>query len=208
MAAAALTPIIRKHPPLSVSDSAFFFRNSAGSITACSTHREANVFYDDEIITTHPTIRTESIGDRIIATFSEHNKAIIQQQSIRGCTAATAAMLIMDHGGQPDLNRFRQDTLGNTETISDDIRAARKTPSVGLGGKNIQELRIKILEGGAAIVSICDPEIGGHSIVVDDISPDCTKIRLRDPYHGWEICVKAAAFVLRWSSASPIVQIR
>lgn len=61
---------------------------------------------------------------------------------------------------------------------------------------NLSELREVIMKNGSAIVSI---EVTGvHAVVVDDISQDLSKVRLRDPYHGWEITVTAEAFVKAW----------
>lgn len=36
---------------------------------------------------------------------------------------------------------------------------------------------------------------GFHYIVIDAISDDLKSVRIRDPYHGWEIDVRAEAFI-------------
>jgi hypothetical protein len=202
-----MAAIIRKYPPISVVDSIISFKNEDGGRSVHSAHGQTNVFSDDEILKIHSFIRTESIGNRVMAGFSEHGKAIIQQQGCRGCTAATTAMIIMDAGGKPDVFRLKRCNLGDEHTIRDDILRAGKKPRF-LIEKNLQDLRIQLLEGGSAIVSIHDSEVGGHSIVVDDVSSDLKEVRLRDPYHGWEITIKAAAFIMKWSIQHSIIQIQ
>ena len=42
---------------------------------------------------------------------------------------------------------------------------------------------------------------------MDDVSEDLQQVRLRDPYHGWEITVSAKAFQSRWKGNQKIIQI-
>ena len=67
--------------------------------------------------------------------------------------------------------------------------------------KNLKELRNAIIKNGSCITHVGklgSSEIGGHVIIVDEISKDLKNVRLRDPYHGWEITVNAEDFLKEW----------
>ncbi|VHO03289.1 papain-like cysteine protease family protein [Candidatus Rhabdochlamydia sp. T3358] len=174
-----------------------------------SMHDKCNIFEDKEIIAHHPVIRKELLEEcknlntgeeeKVYIEFTQNNKAIIQQQATIGCTAATAAMLIKDRGGKPDFSTLQCRNLGNDEDIQQDIQNAGFRPMITrLIPNSLPKLRKQLLEYGSAIVSIWDPQAGGHSIVVDEVSKNLSQVRLRDPYHGWEITVSAEVFQSRW----------
>lgn len=58
---------------------------------------------------------------------------------------------------------------------------------------DLSELR-DLLKVSGSCICWSGGDIGGHVIVVDEVSDDLSQIRLRDPYHGWEITVTAEAF--------------
>lgn len=196
----------RKYPPISSTDTGE--RDDQGQWV--SVHGRCNIFEDKEIMAYHPVIREELLGkctnlntgeeEKIYIEFTQNNKAIIQQQATRGCTAATAAMLIKDRGGKPGFATLQCCNLGNRKDIRRDIQNAGFRPRVTLLTSNSLKALKKLLEHGSAIVSIWDPQAGGHSIVVDEISEDLKQVRIRDPYHGWEITVSAEVFQSRWVS--------
>lgn len=41
-------------------------------------------------------------------------------------------------------------------------------------------------------------------MVIDDVSEDLSHVRLRDPYHGWEITVTTKAFLKEWHGGKAI----
>lgn len=190
-------------------------RNTKGEpIGAKSVHGTCSVFNDEEILRVHRVIKKELFKERfnnygrkekVYIDFTQNNKAIIQQQATRGCTAATAAMLIKDQGGKPKFCELQGSNLGDDESIKQDIQnAGFKLMVTSLISNSLEDFREQLKNYGSAIVSLEDPQAGGHSIVVDEVSEDLQQVRLRDPYHGWEITVSAEAFQLRWSGGNVI----
>lgn len=117
-------------------------------------------------------------------------------------------MLIKDRGKKTNLYILQERNLGNDEDIKRDIRAAGFKPIIILLTSNsLEALRKQLLKSRSAIVSLEDPQAGSHSIVVDEASEDLSRVRLRDPYHGWEITVSAEAFQSRWQGNQEIIQI-
>lgn len=192
----------RHYPPLGLMDT---------MIGGKSAHGQGDCFLNDEIVKKIPVVRRKKLtdnGNSIYARYTVHNKAIIQQQGVRGCTAAVAAMLILDYGKQPRLRELAYRNLGNAADIIRDIEHAGLTPALIAAPKNLAELRSILLANGPAITSIDDPEIHGHVIVVDEVSEDLSCVRLRDPYHGLEITVKADAFLRRNSPLAELIQVK
>lgn len=190
------TPIERRVPPISIVDTAIYGFDKNGQIkSAKSIHGVAACFADEDILLIHKVIRKEQIplNKNIFIEYSEHGKAIIQQQATRGCTAAVAAMLIADHGKTVDIHELKMRNLGGDTNILKDIRKAGLTP-IETEISSLDELRKAIEKNGSGIVSITGDTIGNHVIVVDNVSADLKSVRLRDPYHGWEITVKAESF--------------
>lgn len=196
--------LARRYPPLSRVDT-ICCRN--GEIT--SVHGTGKLFKDGEIIEVHPSVGIRKVGSsqKIEADITALGKVVIQQQAIRGCTAATAAMLIVDHGGEPSTRILRMRNLGTAENIRRDLRRANLRPILTIvsGDQNqrLKQLRSAIEAHGSANISI-DGELGGHDLVVDQIHPDLSKVTLRCPYHGWQITVTAEAFTLRFRGGTII----
>jgi len=193
----AAVPQKRKIPSLSVMDTVIF---SPGGVR--SEHGSGELFSDREIIENLPLIRREEIGSGIYASYTENEKAIIQQQATRGCTAATAAMLIMDNGRTPNLRCLKERNLGTDEDQLRDIQAAGLTGVINQAN-DLSQLRELIIRNGSAVVSVSEA-LGAHVIVVDEVSEDLSQIRLRDPYHGWEITVSQGAFLKEWHGGKAI----
>lgn len=172
--------------------------------TVNSAHADGVLFVDEEIVEKLGIIKKVEIENefevneesKVYATFTKHNKAIIHQQARRGCTAATAAMLIFDNGKKPDLQKLRSTNLGNDESQISDIEDVGLT-ALESDCKDLKQLREAIMNKGSCIATTRNA-LGGH-VVVDHVSEDLSKIRLRDPYHGWEISVTQEAFLKEWS---------
>jgi hypothetical protein len=176
--------IPRRIPPLSPLDTL---------IGGASAHGTATVFQDSEIKLIHGVVRHQSLGGNgVIADFTKRDKAIIQQQATRGCTAAVTAMLIMDNGRAPNLMELISRNLGDDEVMFRDLRNAGLSPATA-PFRNLEELKSKLESCGSLICSMIFP-CGAHVIVVDEVSDDFSIVRVRDPYHGWEISVRADAF--------------
>jgi len=197
----------RKFPPYGFADTVIGHRNAKGEMVIQSIHGQHLIFQNEEIVTEHAVIRKEFLqGSEIAVGFTEHGKPIIQQQGVRGCTAATAAMLIYEHGGEVNIDGMgglQWCNLGTMDSIVRTIDRAGFLAIRTLCANSLASLE-EVLQKGSAIVSIEDPTAGGHSIIVDEISLE--GVRIRDPYHAWEITVTPKAFLQRWVSAE-IVQL-
>ena len=179
-----LSKITRRIPPLSPIDTL---------IRGAGAHGTATVFEDSEIKAIHGVVRHQSLGGNgVIADFTKRGKAIIQQQATRGCTAAVTAMLIMDNGRAPNLWELISRNLGDDDVMFRDLRNAGLSPATA-PYRNLEELKSSLESCGSLICSMSFPS-GGHVIVVDAVSDDFSTVRVREPYHGWEISVRADAF--------------
>lgn len=179
-----------------------------------------HLFQDKEILNVHQVLRKQLLdGERpsevpgvqlgiewrpIYAEFTAHQKAIIQQAAMRGCTAAVTAMLIMDHGKECDIGSLRMRNLGQTGTMKHDIEKAGLKPVIS-PCRTLADLKKLIQAHGSAIISISG-EIGGHVIIVDAIEGD--RARIRDPYHGWEITITLDALKSRFHGGNSVIQIQ
>ena len=81
-----------------------------------SIHGSGNLFDDKEIIEKSKIERKENIGKSekpLCINFTRYYKAILQQQATRECTAAAAAMIILDQGGKVNIESLLLTNLGN-----------------------------------------------------------------------------------------------
>ena len=113
-------------------------------------------------------------------------------------------MLIMDNGVLPSAENIMNSEGETSREIAGIIKDAGLEPlQTFVTSLGIPMLRQKILQNGPAIVSILpNPESAtGHAIIVDEISSDYSRVRLRDPWHGWDLVAKASAFDRVWKNA-------
>lgn len=170
-------------------------------ISKQGVHGYANSFQDEEILQVYPLIRQENFKD-IPVRYTANNKPIIMQQATRGCTAAAAAMLIYEQTKQFDEHEVLFRNLGNDTDFEHDFKKAN-VPFITTECFSIEELQSQIKKNGSAIVSV--DSCGAHVILVDEITEKC--VRIRDPYHGWEIDIKRSAFEAYWSKGNRIFQV-
>lgn len=191
-------PQERTIPPIGPSDS---------MIGSVSVHGSTTFLADSEILEKLPLIKREELAPStsIWVSYTMHRAAIIQQQATRGCTAAVAAMLIQDHGKQPNIDELIERNLGNDDDQERDLREAGLTPITHTAA-NLNELQKLLHQYGPAIVSVRDRYLGNHVILVDDVSADLSRIRIRDPYHGWEITISNESFLRIWVKTESIMQ--
>lgn len=201
----------RKYPPLTMYDTIV-----SGSKSPKSVHGEIEIFADEDILTVHKIVKKEKLTEKSSGTFgngieieySENGKAIIQQQGARGCAAASTAMLIADHKKSINVHRLVSCNFSPADTKITDLEQAGLTP-ITTTIKNpqmLEKLEKQIKKQGSALVTISDEETS-HAIVVDAVNLQEKSVRLRDPYHGWEITVKAASFLARFHGGM-IIQVQ
>ncbi|MBA3721230.1 MAG: hypothetical protein H0W88_02375 [Parachlamydiaceae bacterium] len=194
-------PQIRKIPPVGICDTVML--SKAGVVK--SVHGSGELFSDSEIVEKLDIVKTKEIAPGISVGYTKYEKAIIQQQATRGCTAAAAAMLIMDNGKNPNLHGLQTRNIGYDDDHVRDFKEAGLLISLN-PADSLLGLRTLLIKNGPAIVTICG-KLGGHDMLVDEVSEDLSRVRIRDPYHGWEITITAEAFLKEWKPGE-IIQIK
>jgi hypothetical protein len=192
----------RKIPPVSPSDTCKF---KDGKIV--SVYPNGKLFNDDEIVEKLPIVREETIKDEkefsLTVFYTRNNKPIIHQQATRGCTAGVSAMLILDNNKVPNLQTLRFRNLGDNAVMLQDIKNAGLQGVENETKKDLSALRDLIIKNGSCIAYTLG-KLGAHVIVVDEVSENLSRIRIREPYHGWEITVSKEAFLNEWVAGSVI----
>jgi len=176
-------------------------------------------FQDDEIVDISNYTETKRLSHSKHLYLSSHNKWVLQQATNRGCAITAAIMLVLDRNpnilfDSPNktaiLSYFRTSDLDKVEEINQYIEGMMKFPTIyqyierhpyssqdSINDEMLlKTLQTAIREHGSMLLTINDPIVSGHVIVVDDISE--TGVRLRDPAHGWEITVTLDAFKKRF----------
>lgn len=199
--------LVREYPPVSFVDTVRLVNGIWES-----EHGKVKFFKDSQILTIHPgqRINPATVVKAVVEFEVRRNnlgKHVLQQQATRGCTAGVVAMLFLDHHLGIDVCELQDTNLGNNKSMQKSLQTGGLIPIVSSMPNSHRNplgwLKSKIDEGGAAIVSIDE---GGHVIIVDQISDQ--GIRLRDPYHGWDITVTVEAFKKNWCPREAIIQIR
>lgn len=98
-------PQKRKTPPVSTFDTVIGTRNSSGRLCVQSEHGACQFFRDDEIVEKLEVVRVKEVEQGFYVGYTAHNKAIVQQQASRGCTAAATSMLIIDQWKKAQFKR-------------------------------------------------------------------------------------------------------
>lgn len=159
------------------------------------THRYGQqvLFSDHEIVSKKLIIREDPSTK---TRFTEHGKAIVWQKDINLSKLACVSMLCQDHAktvfNSPTPRSFVEDykipeelhKAGLTARVSDFTVSSLNSKEYFLRLKN------KLLEHGSAIVPLQSKAIGDHYMIVDEVVLEQSSMRIRDPYHGWEITVK------------------
>ena len=177
-----------------------------GNLSLSGRYPYGNSYSDQDIMTHHPVVEAVGFDKYLDIEYTENGKPLILQQATRGCTAAVAAMLIHENGGEIDSHALATRDLGDEEYMKLDIERAGLKPKETLC-HTMKHLEACLSQDGPAIVTVSSG-IGGHVVVVDAITSKA--VRLRDPYHGWEVSVHRKAFERSWGGlqrASPVIQV-
>lgn len=189
----------------------------SASIVERQERQEGYLFESDEILEIHPfsgTIETKEIGThQVVINFNEKGLPIIAQHGQSGCSAAASYMLLKEHGKDLDLQKFFTRPISSYKSIMNDLKELNpqyKVLDEEGALDRLKRLKQELLASGSAITSIDDEGdkgIGSHVVVVDEVSEDLKYIRLRDPFHGWDVTVPAKAFIERFGKNNYIIQI-
>lgn len=140
---------------------------------------------------------------------TENGKHVLLQQSHRSCVPTAVAMLVLDNGKNPNYDSLVYTDITNWESACKWIQEAGLKPCVTdipkANEKRGQFLEDKIKQGGPAWVNISHPKLGGHVVVLDEVSVAKNQATIRDPYHGWMITITLDGF-LSWDP-SKLIQI-
>lgn len=133
---------------------------------------------------------------------TENGKHVILQQSVRSCVPTCVGMLALDHRKTPNYEKMIFTDLANLEEGMQWIKEAGLVPHV-TSIHSYQEDKAEVLakclkEYGPGILSIKHPVIGGHVIVLDEISKADNTATIRDSFHGWVLTIKLD-LLLQWT---------
>lgn len=197
----------RRTPPVGLND--------LKSLQGSNSKKESALFEDHEILGKEDIIRTQhlnyekkdlkkikeanrshlQLNEKLEVLYTTHNKPIIQQQNSRDATMAATAMLILEHGGFIQTHQILYpEPLHAKSDINTWIKQAGFNPVTTDIDNNLEKLRKCVEEDGSAIVSLRS-QIGSHVVLVDEVSADLSQVRLRDPFHGWEVTVSGESFI-------------
>ncbi|WP_257266478.1 cysteine peptidase family C39 domain-containing protein [Endozoicomonas sp. ONNA2] len=156
-------------------------------------------FLDHEILKVHQPIENKSKGESLTSKsidikYTLNERPIIQQQAARGCSYATAAMLIHQHNGNFSVSDLLTSNICSDKSILMALSKAGLSPFKSRFA-NIGGLTHAVNQHGSAIVPV-DLESGIHFVIVDEVKD--TSVLVRDPYHGWEVEVLRDAFETYW----------
>jgi hypothetical protein len=170
-------------------------------------HLEALLFLDDEILKISKIISSkrifENVAMLVFIKLSENNKIVLQQAALKSCGQTCVCMMLLDLNLSAPLNLINEGETSKIQCLEQLLiknSAVSKITRISTADPDefLFILKKKILSNGSCILSIQglnDGRIGGHFIIVDEISDDLNKIRIRDPFHGWEIIIKKIAFL-------------
>lgn len=189
----------RSHPPISIVDEIHIVN---GKIV--SRYDRSKNFLTH--VKMHPFERIVPLenGSSVKVGYTRNGKAVIQQQAVRGCSAAVAAMLIVDNGGKYDEKDLILRNLGSQVTIGAEIRAVGLS-EVQIVVNSLSDLQSEIQRNGSAVVGV-RASFGGHFIIVDHLT--AAEARIRDPWHGWEVTIPINELSTIFEKGQTITQVR
>lgn len=123
---------------------------------------------------------------------SEQGKHIILQQTVASDVPTCLAMLILDHGKQPNYKTLRINDLANTKQAIEWAKEVQLECLVTeISMENPIELLSKCLsEKGPGMLLLDHPTLDEHVVILDEISTEKKEAVIRDPFHGWMVTIK------------------
>ena len=143
--------------------------------------------------------RVEGIGR------TQDGRHVILQQAAKSCVPSCVAMLVLDRGKMPNYRAIERIHIANRERAIQWIQEAglshQFTDLTPFWENNQTELASQLSDclqaKGSGILGIDHPVIGGHVIVLDEISKENKTARIRDSFHGWALTIRLEA-LLSW----------
>ncbi|MFK7827836.1 MAG: hypothetical protein AB8G05_27055 [Oligoflexales bacterium] len=185
-------PLFRTYPTPNCMDTIIFesfCENLEGDLSS-----EGDLFTDSEILHVH-LVHSGNIDSPNI---NENGKYVVQQQGKEACPTGVADMFSGDKGKYPKIH------FGGRSLSHDDVVQIMDANGLPLEVSTISydkqrnisglfHLKKLLTKHGSLIIGIADRYIGSHFIIIDEISNNFQTVRLRDPWHGWDITVTADA---------------
>lgn len=176
----------RRYPPVRSCDT-FMGMNADG--TYISAHSTVVFVSLQELIQVHPVKKI----DEVVST-SEEGKHVILQQAVRSCFPSALTMLALDFKGTPLFDIMATTNITSAERKVHYLKQTGLqfvTHSLsGTPAQKVETLEQLLTKGRPGILIIEHPDLGGHSVVLDEVSRQKGTATLRDPYHGWMITMR------------------
>jgi hypothetical protein len=128
-------------------------------------------------------------------------RAVVRQVGMRGCQAACAAMMCLDHRLVPSWGwvedcYFAKDDLTIAILKQRGIEAVKYKLSAADEKLTAQQLEHLLKFYYAGILSV-GGDLGNHVVMLDYFSTDYNLAIIREPYHGWCIATTAGTIMAR-----------
>lgn len=127
---------------------------------------------------------------------TDDDRHVILQQAIKSCVASCVGMLLLDRRCAPRWKFIQESLLADSDDAIGWISQSGLTPIITwLNGDFVSTLSKLISEHGSGILSLSHPVIGGHVIILDQITSEIAIIR--DSFHGWSVTLPSNK-LLEW----------
>jgi len=182
-----------------------------GAFVSYNASQEQSSLFEDEDILLKEEVVFENPVFGIRKT--RHDKVILMQFSKSSGPLTCAEMMIWDKGMIPESGALnpqsglinmilhQMSSCGLIAIITEVDPRTKKDLKAFLA-----LLKSKIEMHGSAILFLSHKILGLCPVIIDEVSPTYESLRLRDPYHGWEITVKAEAKHISFDG--PFIQAR
>jgi hypothetical protein len=193
----------RAYPRMALADTVLDIRGKKLSAHGACT---VDFLGDKEILRVLPFVSVRQV-DGIEVGYIRDGKTLIQQQGLRGCAAAAAAMLIADRGRPFNANALHETNPNNNDGIRRAIERAG-LEAITTAVSTLDVLAEQIAQAGPAKIGVGDDQLGLHALIIDSVDLAASLAQLRDPFHGWAVIVALDALTRRLYFPTSIIQAR
>lgn len=163
-------------------------------------------FRSSEILSISKILKEHHLSEFRDAMFrisiSQNHKYVLQQSTLQNADEACCAMLLLDYQKVVPFHLFAQG-IGDWSSLCKGIKGMLNDAGLSLIERRVAEIgkeqflrsmRELLLEKGSAILHFRS-SVRQKIMLCDYIAEDLQSVRIRDPWHGWEITVQADAFI-------------